>query len=325
MRVVVTEPGSVIRVRDGGLVVSRRGGDVVVPPGVEQIVVATRAATVTGAAVAWMAERGVDLVFVSGRGDLLGRLYYPFVNRTVASRAAQYRLAQGEFGLRVAMEMVASKVFNQAQVLRYLARAWGVERLREDSYRVDAVAGEIEALKPGQLSREALRELEARAARLYWSSIAAAVPGDYGFTGRIPRGGDPLNTALSYGYAILYGAAERGLVIAGLDPYMGVLHADKSGRPSLTYDYSDMFKPVAVDRVVLGRLGRLRIRVENGVLDREARRSLAAAVLEGFERRLRIRGRRRRLTLGDALLDYAWRLARSFREEEPYEGLRVYL
>ena len=133
------------------------------------------------------------------------------------------------------------------------------------------------------------------------------------------------NTALSYGYAILYGVVERSLVYAGLDPYMGVLHADKSGRLSLVYDVSDMFKPVAVDYVLATAAGRLDLVLENGLLSRSSRRVVAEAVLGGLGRRLRCRGCKRPMALGDAVVEHAWRLARSFRENEEYRGYRVYL
>ncbi len=325
-RLVVAERGAVIRVRDGGLVVVTRDGRVTVAPlDLEQVVVASRAVRVTAAAVSWLAERGVDLVFVDGRGDVVARLYPPHVNRTVAARLAQCRLAASSFGLRVAREMVASKVFNQAQVLRRLARLRGEEWLRDEASRVDGLVYELESMRPEHLARERIRSVEAEAARLYWRGVAAVLPGELGFTGRRPRGGDVFNTALSYGYAILYGVVERALVYAGLDPYMGVLHADKSGRPSLVYDVSDMFKPVAVDYAMVASLGKLRLSMEKGMLSVESRRAVAGAVLEGLERRLRCRGCRRPMRIRDAVVEHSWRLARCFREKEEYRGYRVYL
>ena len=325
-RLVVTERGSVLRVRDGGLVVAAPGGrEVVAPVDVEQVFVATRSARVTAAAIAWMAERGVDLVFVDGRGEVVARLYPPHVNRTVAARLGQCRLAGTAFGLRVAREIVASKLFNQAQVLRRLARLRGSEDLRDVARRVDSLLAELEGIRGEHLSRERMRSIEAEAARVYWRSIASILPGELGFPGRLPRGGDVFNLALSYGYAILYGVVERALVYAGLDPYMGVLHADKSGRLSLVYDVADMYKPVAVDYVLATRAEALGLGLENGLLSIESRRSVAEAVLSGLDRRLRCRGCRRPVRLRDAVVEHAWRLARSFREKQEYRGFRVYL
>ena len=200
-----------------------------------------------------------------------------------------------------------------------------MEPLRDAASRVDALVGELESIRGEHLSRERIRSIEAEAARVYWRGLARVVPGELGFNGRIPRGGDPFNTALSYGYAVLYGVVERGLVYAGLDPYMGVLHADKSGRPSLVYDVSDMFKPVAVDYVLATGAGRLDLSLENGLLSLESRRSVAKAVLEGLGRRLRCRGCKRPMALGDAVVEHSWRLARSFRDGVEYRGYRVYL
>jgi CRISPR-associated protein Cas1 len=77
------------------------------------------------------------------------------------------------------------------------------------------------------------------------------MPEQYDWPGREGRGAqDPLNSLLNYGYGILYGQVEQAIILAGLDPYAGFLHADRPGKPSLTLDLIEEFRQVAIDRVV---------------------------------------------------------------------------
>ena len=321
---MVSSPGSRIIVRRGVVyVVSRSGERVPVSADVELLVLVAGAASVSVRALRRLAELGVRVVVVGKRGMVVGE-YRPIdrVNRTVEARIAQYRVKAEGWALLYAREMAVSKIVNQARVLRYLAKSRRETWLRDEAYAVEDYAARLEKLD--RLSAEAIRGLEAQAARKYWSSIATLVPDWVGFTGRDPFSEDPLNKALNYGYAILYSLASDALIVAGLDPYAGFLHADKSGRPSLVYDYSDMFKPIAVDRVLVQRLCEEMLETVHGVLSYQARSIIARLVLENMlQKYLDSQGRRKRLK--DHLYAYAWSLASSLRSRGAYLGFRVRL
>lgn len=67
---------------------------------------------------------------------------------------------------------------------------------------------------------------------------------------------DVVNAALSYGYAIPAGEAVSALCAAGLDPAIGLLHADADRRPSLALDLMEEFRPLVVDQVVTAAVKR---------------------------------------------------------------------
>jgi CRISPR-associated protein Cas1 len=51
----------------------------------------------------------------------------------------------------------------------------------------------------------------------------------------------------------------KSLVASGLDPYAGLMHAPKPGRKSLVYDFSEIYKPLAVHAVLqASRIRKLR-------------------------------------------------------------------
>ncbi|MEM3974876.1 MAG: CRISPR-associated endonuclease Cas1, partial [Ignisphaera sp.] len=76
------------------------------------------------------------------------------------------------------------------------------------------------------------------------------MPPEYGFTGREPRKGDVINSSIDFLYTILYGIITKAIVATGLDPFYGLIHVLKSGRLSLTYDISEIFKPLAIHTII---------------------------------------------------------------------------
>jgi CRISPR-associated protein Cas1 len=144
-----------------------------------------------------------------------------------------------------------------------------------------------------RLSGEALGELrfhllsaEGRAAQKYWAAIGRLLLADLSWPGRRTQGAtDPLNSALNYGYGILYGAVERACVLAGLDPYAGFLHVDRPGKPSLVLDLIEEFRQPIVDKTVIGLVNKgTPVQLDDqGRLVPESRKALAAKVLERLD------------------------------------------
>ena len=100
--------------------------------------------------------------------------------------------------------------------------------------------------------------------------------------GREHRGAtDSVKAMLNYGYGILYGNVWGAVLNAGLEPFAGFLHVDRSGKPSLVLDLVEGFRQPVVDRAVLSavNLG-AHIRIENGLLDKDSRARVAERVLE---------------------------------------------
>ena len=102
---------------------------------------------------------------------------------------------------------------------------------------------------------------------------------------------DVINAALSYGYAIILSEAVSALCAAGLDPAIGLLHAEQDRRPSLALDLMEEFRPLIVDQVVIAAARRAELRPEHGhreesvhgVLLTKAGREI---LLAGYERRM---------------------------------------
>lgn len=95
---------------------------------------------------------------------------------------------------------------------------------------------------------------------------------------------DPVNSALNYGYKILYTHVQRAVVLAGLDPYGGFLHVDRPGKPSLVLDMVEEFRQMTVDRCIFALFNQgSHMDLEDGWLTAAARRAIVDRLRERME------------------------------------------
>ena len=94
---------------------------------------------------------------------------------------------------------------------------------------------------------------EGKIAALYFEGFSALVKtSDFDFNDRNRRPPkDPVNAMLSLGYSALTNEFTGLAYSVGLDPYCGILHHNKLGKPALALDLMEEFRPLIVDSVVL--------------------------------------------------------------------------
>lgn len=227
----------------------------------DTVVIASRGVSLSADAVEVCAERGIPIHFISGTGVPYASLYSAGLTGTIATRRAQLEAYRDRRGVNAARAFVCGKLQNQANLLRYVAK-YRRERepdLYETVQRAVAHILEFEQTAEGtdgtcvEEVREVLLGLEGQAAQVYWDMVRLLLRGDLDWPGRQTRGAsDAFNQALNYGYGVLYGQVERALVLAGLDPFAGFLHADRPGKPSLVLDLIEEFRQMVVDRTLIG-------------------------------------------------------------------------
>jgi len=168
-------------------------------------------------------------------------------HRNVELRSRQYRLADDEqASLRVARAIVAAKIRNQRVLLRRNAR--------HDAGRAVEELGRLAVAATRATSSELLLGIEGLAARVYFGSFASLLRTSFGFgfesrNRRPPT--DPINALLSFLYSLLVKECVAALLSVGLDPYRGLYHRLRYGRPSLALDLAEEFRPLVADSVVL--------------------------------------------------------------------------
>ncbi len=201
------------------------------------------------------AERGISLAFCTPRGRFLARVSGEN-NGNVLLRRTQYRLADDPHAsCRIARCMLFGKLYN--------AR-WSIERTRRDhGMRLDAqklsdAAQTIQKLLPAVLeetSPDRLRGLEGVGASAYFGVIDDMILANkdaFFFRGRSRRPPmDAFNALLSFAYSLLAHDCAAALESVGLDAYVGFLHRDRPGRPSLALDLMEELRACYADRFVL--------------------------------------------------------------------------
>jgi len=150
--------------------------------------------------------------------------------------------------------MVAAKIENSRTLL-----------MRNHKELPEGVARELSRLAKAALdpeSIESLLGLEGAAARVYFSvfdgmlkrrdDFGAGESMSFDFKGRNRRPPlDPVNAMLSLAYSLLAKEATVACLSVGFDPYLGLLHQPRFGRPSLALDLIEEFRPIVADSVVL--------------------------------------------------------------------------
>jgi CRISPR-associated endonuclease Cas1 len=182
-------------------------------------------------------------------------------------RRAQARGIDTPLGVDVARRLIAEKIAAQAQTLAAVPSAGATEMslatIRDAVRRLQVAA-----------TRDDVRVAAAQAAAVYWSGLsevsirfarrdAERVPAHWTtlgarsspLTGNPRLAANPINAILNYVYAILESEASIAARVVGLDPGLGVLHADQNNRDSLAADLMEPIRPV-VDRAVFDLLAR---------------------------------------------------------------------
>ncbi|MDE0239859.1 MAG: type I-C CRISPR-associated endonuclease Cas1c [bacterium] len=216
------------------------------------------------------AELGVRISFMARNGRFLARVEGP-VSGNVLLRRSQYRSTDDpEATAALARNMIMGKTLNQRTVLRRMLRDHGA-RMREEA----RASVEDAARRLGDVARRAtrpalvdeLRGLEGEAARVYYASFGNLVRRDdsvFAFPSRSRRPPlDPMNSLLSFLYALLVHDCRSALETTGLDPAVGFLHRERPGRPSLALDLMEELRPVLADRVALSLVNRRQLGSED--------------------------------------------------------------
>lgn len=231
---------------------------------IDGVVVLGRA-TVSPAAMVELLQRGIPLSFLTTTGRYLGRME-PELTKNIFVRKAQWQAAgESEQALHVVRGFIRGKLKNYRTALLRAQREHadldlsdGIGRLERALHPID----QYEAI-------DGLRGLEGAGSAAYFGCFNQLIRAE-GFTFEARRRRpptDPVNSLLSLGYAILRHDVQSALNIVGFDPYLGYLHVERYGRPSLSLDVMEEFRPLVVDAVVLSSINCKRLAPEDFVTE----------------------------------------------------------
>jgi CRISPR-associated endonuclease Cas1 len=227
-----------------------------------RLVVLGHTGAITLEAIRWLADIGAGYLQIDADGRVLAA-FGPQGTDRPGLRRAQARALDTPAGNDIARRLIAEKVAGQAETLAAVDRAAPVTDEVVAAMRAAAARVHLAT------NRDELRLAEAQAAAAYWSAWAPIplrfarrdvdrVPAHWrtvgprtsALTGSPRLAANPANALLNYLYALLEGEATLAARVVGLDPGLGVLHADQLNRDSLAADLMEPVRPLA-DRYLL--------------------------------------------------------------------------
>lgn len=188
-------------------------------------------------------EHGIVLNYFNQNGSYRGS-FVPERNTIAEVRRAQYALSD-ETELAIARAMIGAKIRNARTLLA-----------RKGVHGTDALATLREEVK-AVTNKDALRGVEGEAAERYFSRLDETLIDGWTFETRSKRPPeDHINSLLSLTYVMMKNEVLSALRCYNLDPFLGVLHADRHGRPSLALDLQEEFRPLFCDAFVMRLVNR---------------------------------------------------------------------
>lgn len=208
--------------------------------------------------LAFCGEYNVNLAFFTEQGKYLGR-FQGRQSGNVFLRRAQYRQSDNN-PIPIAKNIIAAKIQASKRVLQRHIRNHGENNDIQNA--IIALNFSLKQLHKAD-SLALIRGIEGDAAARYFGVFHQLINPKSGFqfdgrNRRPPR--DGVNALLSFLYSILAKDISGALQGVGLDPQIGFLHADRSGRDSLAQDILEEFRAWWVDRTILSLINRGQIK-----------------------------------------------------------------
>ncbi len=201
-------------------------------------------------------EHGVPVAFLSAGGRLVA-LMDPLGPTSAAVRAAQVRiLDRPDHALELARAVTLAKISNQRTLLmrNHAGLSPRVAAALDDSLQAASRASTMDEL----------RGHEGNAAAIYFTHFAGMLKPDVAEIARRFDGNgrqrrpppDPVNSVLSFAYAMLTNECVVACRLASLEPTLGALHSTRPGRPALALDLLEPFRPLIADSVAVSAFNR---------------------------------------------------------------------
>lgn len=222
------------------------------------------------------AERNISLCYLTPQGKFLARISGK-IKGNIVLRHRQYKSSDDEaISMEIARNCILGKVYNARGVLERGLRDHkfqiNAEKVKKAS---DNLKNSIKYIQNSQTKGE-LRGYEGEAASVYFGVFDELIlqqKKEFSFQRRNKRPPkDNVNAMLSFVYTLLANNVVSALESVGLDPYVGYLHTERSGRASLALDLIEELRAVFADRFVLSLInkkiisGKSFIKKENGAV-----------------------------------------------------------
>jgi CRISPR-associated protein Cas1 len=159
----------------------------------------------------------------------------------VKTRIAQYDASKGDKGISIAKKIVACRIESENLILR----KYGLRQ-----HDLLSVKRAIEEITCGSVATK-LMAIEGHCSKLYFKQIFQLFPKSIRVENRKTfKAYDGLNNLFNLAYAVLKWKVYRAIVRAKLEPYLGFLHSEAWGKPSLVCDFMELYRYLVEDFLI---------------------------------------------------------------------------
>lgn len=201
--------------------------------------------TISVGALVYLSCWNVDTLIVSGSGKPVGMLRNLFDDSNIATKVAQFKALENEKGLHVAKQIVLKKLESQNVFLRK-------HGLRQhDIIRVKDFVEHLEETNLKALRRKLL-PVEGRCTNAYFAQMFQLFANDIRTSNnrKTFHAFDALNNNMNLVYSLLKWKTHSAIVRAKMEPFLGFLHSEQFGKPSLVCDVMEFYRSLADDFLV---------------------------------------------------------------------------
>ena len=200
--------------------------------------------SVSSAALATCAFWNIDLLILTQRGNPVAYLRSLGDDSHVKTRIAQYEALKNGKGVSIAKQIILSKIEGQNRILRkYGFRQHDLMQIKERITGVESA--DLKVL------RNRLITIEGHATEKYFSQVFQLLPTAIGIERRRTyKAFDGINNTLNLAYTVLKWKVHRAIIRAKLEPFLGFLHSEQFGKPSLVCDLMELYRYLIDDFII---------------------------------------------------------------------------
>jgi CRISPR-associated protein Cas1 len=318
MQLVLNKYGTSLSIEDGLFKVTSKDQEKKIPVEKVTSIILQRACKVTTDVLFDALDHEIEVLFFNKMGQPVGRIWSNKYGSISTIRKNQVKFSQSKAGAEWVKRLLTGKIENQIALLLTIGRPDGStdNKIYKVIERLEGYAAKIK-LAEGETIDEiaaSLRGWEGNCSRIYFECVSNHLPDQYRFTERSKHPAfDMFNAMLNYAYGILYSKVEGVLIMAGIDPYLGVMHRDEYNRPVLVYDVIENFRIwadyIVVNLCIQQVMFKEFFDIENGVfyLNEHGKRILIQSANDFFEEIISMKGVSR--SRNQHLLVFAQKLA----------------
>ena len=249
MDLYITDFGTNIRKRDDLFEITTSEKRVAVSPQKVKSLILSKGIVLTTDVIKLAVENNIDILVVDDFGDPYGRFWQSKFGSTANIRRKQLEVFGTSKGIEIAKQILINKIktctehLEDLKIKRESKREFldnQIKEMKKYIYQIKLVEGDVNT------KRGTLMGYEGNAGKIYYQTLSELMPKEFKFEKRSMRPAeDEFNAMLNYAFGILYSKVEKACIIAGLDPYIGIIHTDNYGKKSLVFDIIENYRYLA--------------------------------------------------------------------------------